>query len=127
MSLVENKYVFAIVGEIAVCTESALREGESEAVGKTVFVAKKAPDKAKYLVEMSHINVAVLTHAADAERVITVLHEVVEGFEDLGGFKRISANIGNTNTTFTLDVSSLTDEPKRVVLKVVMLFEKRAG
>lgn len=125
MSIHEEKYIFAIVGEITVCTQGALKDGESEAVGKTIFIAKKTPEKTKQVVEMSLINISVLTAGSEAERVITVLHQVVEGFEDLSGFKRISVNIGGANTRFTLEASALTDEPKRVVLKVIMLFEKR--
>jgi hypothetical protein len=113
------------VGEVTICTQGALQDEEAEAVGKTIFIAKKAPEKTKQIVEMSLINISVLTAGTEAERVITVLHQVVEGFEDLSGFKRISINIGGTNTRFTLEASALTDEPKRVVLKVIMLFEKR--
>jgi hypothetical protein len=125
MSINEEKYIFAIVGEITICTQSALQDGEAEAVGKTIFIAKKAPEKTKQIVEMSLINNAVLIASRDIERVVTVLHQVVEGFEDLNGFKRLSVNIGGANTRFTLEASALTDEPKRVVLKVIMLFEKR--
>ena len=124
MLLPDERNIFPIVGEITVCTEAAIQE--NDAVGKTVFVAKKYPETTKQQIEMSAINPAVLTSRAmnSTMSLFAVLHVPVEGFEDLGGFKRISANIGGDETRFTLEASALTDEPKRVKVKIIMLFEQ---
>lgn len=122
MLLSHERNVSHIVGEITVCTEAAVTE--DDAVGKTVFVAKRHPERSKYHVEMALVNPAVLTARAmnNTMSLVTVLHVPVEGFEDLGGFKRINANVGGSDSAFLLDVSAQTDEPKRVKIKIIMLF-----
>jgi hypothetical protein len=124
MLLPDEMNIFPIVGEITICTEAAVKEGE--VIGTTVFVAKRHPDVTREHVEMSLINSAILTSRAmnTTMSLFAVLHVPVEGFEDLGGFKRISANIGAGDSAFTLEASAQTDEPKRVKIKIIMLFEQ---
>jgi hypothetical protein len=124
MLLSDERNISHIVGEITVCTAAAVRE--DDAVGQTVFVAKKHPELTTEFVEMSLVNPAITTARAmnNTMSLFTVIHMPVEGFEDLGGFKRISANIGASDTTFRLEVSAQTDEPKRVKIKIIMLFEQ---
>ena len=124
MLLSDEQNIFPIVGEITICTEAAVKE--DDAVGKTVFVAKRHPEVTKQHVEMSLINLAIVTSRAmnNTMSLITVLHVPVEGFEDLSGFKRISVNIGGGGSAFTLEASAQTDEPKRVKIKIIMLFEQ---
>lgn len=125
MSLVDNKYVFAIVGEISVCTQAAAKD--DDVIGKTVFVAKEWPDKTVEHIDISIANAAAQTFiAVDADNVITVLYQPVEGFEDLSGFKRLDVNISNSNRAFRLEASAFPGVAKRVKLKIIMLLEKRA-
>lgn len=126
MILPHERNISHIIGEITVCTEAAVRE--DDAIGKTVFVAKKHPEVTTAFVEMALVNPAITTARAmnNTMSLFTVLHVPVQGFEDLGGFKRISANIGASDTTFRLEASAQTDEPKRVKIKIIMLFEQEA-
>ncbi len=124
MLLPDERNIFPLVGEITICTEAAVKD--DDAVGKTVFIVKRHPEVTKQHIEMSSINPSVVTSRAtnNTMSLFTVLHVPVEGFEDLSGFKRISANIGGGDSAFTLEASAQTDEPKRVKIKIIMLFEQ---
>ncbi len=123
MSLIDNKYVFAIVGEIVVCTQAAVKD--DDVIGKTVFVAKEWPEKTVEHIDIDLANRGVSTHiVVDGGNVITVLHHPIEGFEDLAGFKRLSVNISNSNRAFRLEASAFPEVAKRVTLKIIMLLEK---
>ena len=123
----EQANFYQLVGEITICTEAAVTHEDAEHLDKTIFVIKKHPEKTKREVEMSLINPSVLTGRdfnSKPRYLISVLHFPIEGFEDLSGFKRISTNVGIRETSFLLDAIAQTDEPKRVKLKIIMLFEQ---